>query len=218
MDIDEIWEQHSESVQTIICGSVEDNVIMTRKDFNAACAAVLAASGLVRIEDELRKARDIGAKKSPRLVVCAVIFRDGKVLLERRAPKGTDGLDHKWDLPGGKVEINETPEEAIIREIAEELFVSIRSTRMIPYLLTSKWTYADGEERHWILNAYVCEIIGGEPVCGTDLQWFDIRNLPLDILEADRNLVTVAWQSGSRRAAPRSQRRSRAQRLVLTIL
>lgn len=142
--------------------------------------------------DEITKAKDVGARVLPRLVVCAVIIRDGMVLLERRAPTGTSGLDHAWDLPGGKVEPNESPEEAIVREIAEELSIGIRPWAMIPKLQTSKWTYADGEERHWILNAYECHILSGEPSCNENLQWFALDNLPSDLLDADRRFVALA--------------------------
>ena len=58
--------------------------------------------------EHVTECRDKPAKTLPRLVVCAIIIRDGKVLLERRAPAGVAGLDGKWDLPGGKVEPGET--------------------------------------------------------------------------------------------------------------
>lgn len=150
-------------------------------------------SQLSSAREEIVKLKDLPAKILPRLVVCAVIIRDGKVLLEKRAPAGVDGLDGMWDLPGGKVEPNESPAEAIIREIAEELSIGIRPVGLLPYLPTSTWAYPDGERRHWILAAYRCDIISGEPVLTERLQWFNLKDLAgAHILEADRRLIALA--------------------------
>lgn len=144
-------------------------------------------------EVEIAKYKDAPAAVLPRLVVCAVIIRDGRVLLERRAPAGVPGLDGKWDLPGGKVEPGETPKEAIIREISEELWVSIRPGELIPHLPTSTWKYPDGEQRHWILAAYPCTIIGGEPLCCETLRWVSLEKLhEIEILDADYHLIQMA--------------------------
>jgi 8-oxo-dGTP diphosphatase len=52
-------------------------------------------------------------------VVAAVIERDGRVLIGQRKNQGLHAL--KWEFPGGKVEQNESPEAAVIRELEEEL-------------------------------------------------------------------------------------------------
>ena len=150
------------------------------------------------LESALQSEKDKPAKTLPRLVVCALIMRGGKVLLERRAPSGVAGLDNKWDLPGGKVEPGERPDEAIIREIVEELSIGVRPIQLLPYLPTSTWTYADGETRHWILAAYICDIISGEPQTTETLQWFDVSVLgEVDIMEADLQLE-IDWARGRR--------------------
>ncbi len=64
--------------------------------------------------------------RQPRTVVGAAIIRDGRVLACRRtAPPKAAGL---WELPGGKVEPGESPEQALVREIAEELQLDIEVT------------------------------------------------------------------------------------------
>ena len=54
-------------------------------------------------------------------VAAAVVWRDGRLLLTQRPPRGPLGL--KWELPGGKIEPGETPEHALARELREELGV-----------------------------------------------------------------------------------------------
>lgn len=103
----------------------------------------------------------------PRIeVVAAVFVRDGDVLACRRAPgKAAEG---KWEFPGGKVDPGETPEHALIREIQEELELSITVGALIDrsvtpvgdldidlacYLVTSEDapTYStDHEELRWV--------------------------------------------------------------------
>ena len=179
-----------------------DRYLACEKRFEEAIAqrdaANLRVEGLVR---EVAKWKDKPAAILPRLVVCGVIIRGGNVLLERRAPSGVDGLDGMWDLPGGKVEPGETPNDAIVREIAEELSIGVRPAHPLPFLPTSTWKYADGEQRHWILAAYPCEIISGEPVETETFKWFSVANLPDNILDADRTLVNLAVQFRSENAA-----------------
>lgn len=61
--------------------------------------------------------------QNPKPVVAAVIEKDGKVLLARRAAGLRAG---KWDLPGGFIELDETAEEALVREVREEVGCEIR--------------------------------------------------------------------------------------------
>jgi 8-oxo-dGTP pyrophosphatase MutT (NUDIX family) len=137
---------------------------------------------------------DAAAKDLPRLVACAIIVRDGKVLLEKRAPSGVKGLDGMWDLPGGKVELGEEVALCVAREIREELGIVVNPVRLIPYLPVSDWVYPDGQRRHWILASYECELISGEPACNDRLQWFPLDALPAAMLLADRALLRVAKQ------------------------
>lgn len=67
---------------------------------------------------------------TPVPVVCAVIERNGHVLVAQRPPHKL--LPLKWEFPGGKVEPGEDPGAAIIREIREELGCAIRITRALP--------------------------------------------------------------------------------------
>lgn len=70
------------------------------------------------------------ASPPPVPVVCAVIERDGLVLVAQRPSHKL--LPLKWEFPGGKVEPGEAPAAAIIREIREELGCEIRVVRALP--------------------------------------------------------------------------------------
>lgn len=66
---------------------------------------------------------------STRLSLCGVICEAGRCLLARRNPGGSQG--GKWEFPGGKQEEGEGPEEALIREFAEELAVTVSLGRRL---------------------------------------------------------------------------------------
>ena len=64
------------------------------------------------------------------VVACALIDPDGRVLLAQRAPgKAMGGL---WEFPGGKVDSGEVPEETLIRELREELGITVREACLAP--------------------------------------------------------------------------------------
>ncbi|MDJ0423938.1 (deoxy)nucleoside triphosphate pyrophosphohydrolase [Dietzia kunjamensis] len=79
--------------------------------------------------------RDDKGEQVPRIeVVAAVFIRDGKVLACRRAPgKSAEG---QWEFPGGKIDDDETPELALVREIREELGISISVDALVDRTVT----------------------------------------------------------------------------------
>ncbi len=120
----------------------------------------------------------ISAEKTHKLltVVCACIRRDGgrQVLLSVRHAPGVSGLDGKWELPGGKIEFGETPEQAIVREIREEIGIDVSPLRLLPHLQTNVWEYPHAVHQV-VLAGYDCEVKrGNEPTVSEDVRWFDI--------------------------------------------
>ena len=85
----------------------------------------------------------------------AAILRDGKLLLvkRRRAPEAGH-----WNLPGGKVDFGERVEDAVRREIAEELGVGIELIRPLALV---QMIGLDGQ--HWVSPTYLARIVSGEP-------------------------------------------------------
>ncbi|MFE4502872.1 (deoxy)nucleoside triphosphate pyrophosphohydrolase [Rhodococcus sp. NPDC056743] len=112
-------------------------------------------------------------------IVAGAIFRDGRLLLAQRIrPPELAGM---WELPGGKVEALETPQQALERELAEELGVVVRCGRRIGV------DVALGGMR--VLRAYRVEILAGEPVAldHAQLAWVDADTLEtFDVVGNDR--------------------------------
>lgn len=84
------------------------------------------------------------------VAACALIDTDGRVLIaERPAGKALAGL---WEFPGGKVEAGERPEAALIRELGEELGITVREPCLAPLTFASH-AYP---EFHLLMPLYVC--------------------------------------------------------------
>ena len=69
------------------------------------------------------------------VVACALIDPDGRVLIAQR-PEGKQ-LAGLWEFPGGKIEPGETPEEALVRELKEELGIDVAQSCLAPFTFTS---------------------------------------------------------------------------------
>ena len=96
--------------------------------------------------------------KNIKIVVCiALISENDQILISKRPPK--KHLSGLWEFPGGKVETGETPENALIREIKEELNVDISQNCIAP-LTFSEFDY---NNFHLLLLLYVCRKWEGEP-------------------------------------------------------
>lgn len=101
------------------------------------------------------------------VVAAALVDRDNRVLIAQRPPgKSMAGL---WEFPGGKVGEGETPEEALVRELAEELSIDVCDTCLAPYTFASH-AY---ETFHLLMPLYLCRNWEGEitPREGQLIKW-----------------------------------------------
>ena len=95
----------------------------------------------------------------PYLAVSAAIFRDGRVLIVRRAQPPAHGV---YTLPGGGVELGETLEQAVIREVREETGLEIEPIELAGYRQMIMRD-ADGRiERHFVILPFAARWIAGE--------------------------------------------------------
>ena len=120
------------------------------------------------------------------VVAAALVDQDGRILLQQR-PAGKE-LAGLWEFPGGKIESGESPEAALIRELAEELGISVSSACLAPATFAS----APLGDRHLLLLLFVCRKWEGIPraIEAGALKWarpVEMHALPMP--PADRPLI-----------------------------
>ena len=113
----------------------------------------------------------------PFLAVSAAIFRNGKVLVVRRARKPALNL---YTLPGGAVEAGETLVEAAIREVREETSLSIEPVALAGHREVIARDDKGKVERHFVILCFASRWLAGEPMLSDELddsRWVDPSEL-----------------------------------------
>jgi 8-oxo-dGTP diphosphatase len=95
----------------------------------------------------------------PYLAVSAAVFRGGRVLIVRRARPPAHGL---YTLPGGGVELGETLEQAVVREVREETALEIEPVALVGFRQAIARDDAGRIERHFVILPFAARYIGGE--------------------------------------------------------
>lgn len=116
-------------------------------------------------------------------VVAAIIINNNKVFATQR---GYGEFKDGWEFPGGKIEPGETPQEALVREIKEELDTEIE---VKDYLETVEYDYP---EFHLSMDCFFCVIKSGELVLKEHeaAKWLTAETLDsVDWLPADKGLI-----------------------------
>lgn len=118
-------------------------------------------------------------------VVAAIIEREGRVLICRRRPEQTHPLE--WEFPGGKVELGESPAEALERELEEELGIRGGSGDVI-----ARYEYAYPGKDAITLIFFRVTRFEGEPrnLIFQEMRWEPRQNLPnFDFVKGDRDFL-----------------------------
>lgn len=136
---------------------------------------------------------------APRPAVGAVVFRDEAVLLVRRAHPPAMGM---WAIPGGRVRLGETIQEAAEREILEETGVVIRAGAPILTFDVIQRNDCGEVEYHYVIVDMVADYVSGEPHPGddaADARWIKADELAqLQVNPATRRLLAEQFKFGEK--------------------
>jgi mutator protein MutT len=115
----------------------------------------------------------------PLLGVGALIFRDDRILLVRRANPPLEG---EWSIPGGLVETGETTKQAIIREVREETGLEVEPVKLVEVFERILRDQHAQVEYHFVLIDHMCRIVSGEMHADSDVS--EVRWAGLEELES----------------------------------
>ena len=136
----------------------------------------------------------------PYLAVSAAIFRAGRVLIVRRARPPAHGL---YTLPGGGVELGETLEEAVVREVREETALNVEPIALAGYRQAIARDAEGRVERHFVILPFAARWIDGEISLNEELaegHWLEPSALAG--LQTTEGLAQIVAAAGERIAAP----------------
>jgi 8-oxo-dGTP diphosphatase len=122
------------------------------------------------------------------VVAVALVDVDGRILISQRPKnKSMSGL---WEFPGGKIEDGENPEQALIRELKEELNIDVSDKCLAPFTFAS-YKY---EKFHLLMPLYVCRVWEGsvQSMEGQVFKWVRPKKLKeYPMLPADTPIVAM---------------------------
>jgi 8-oxo-dGTP diphosphatase len=135
--------------------------------------------------------------EAPRVGVGAVVVHEGRVLLVQR---GREPLKGHWSLPGGLVEVGESLQKAIVREVQEETGLIVESIELIE-LLDRIHRDGDRVRYHYVIADYLCRVTGGTLKAASDAdavrwveraEWNSHRALVFDPITV--RVIEAGWQ------------------------
>ncbi len=109
--------------------------------------------------------------RKPKIAVGGVIIRDNKILLTKRRDEPDK---NKWAIPGGKLELNETLEEGLKREMKEETSLNVKIGKLLGIIEVINDNF------HYVILDYECDIISGEIEANSDaldIGYFNLNGL-----------------------------------------
>lgn len=128
------------------------------------------------------------AKPMVLVAAAALVDRDNRVLIAQR-PEGKP-MAGLWEFPGGKVHAGETPEQALVRELEEELSIEVCDTCLAPFTFASH-SY---EDFHLLMPLYLCRNWDGEIAAreGQALKWVRAARLT-DYAMPEADVPLIPW-------------------------
>lgn len=127
--------------------------------------------------------------EQPQVGICVFILRNNKILLSPRSMKKAVGAG-TWQLPGGHLDMYETFEDGILREVREECGENLKINN-IKFLAVSN-SPSPEKSKHYVTIYMVAQYVSGEAESvgdHTGWEWFDLNNLPTPLFECG-NILT----------------------------
>ena len=131
----------------------------------------------------------------PIVATIGVLFKDGRVLLVRRANPPDAG---RWGFPGGKIERGETVKDAAVRELYEETGIVATASRTFNAIDAFDFDTGGKLCHHFVLVAVLCTWVSGSPVAGDDAleaSFFDMEDLTNTDLALSLDVKEIALQA-----------------------
>jgi 8-oxo-dGTP diphosphatase len=115
--------------------------------------------------------------KRPMVGVGALIIRNGEILLERRGNRPGKG---KWSIPGGLVELGETAEKTVVREVKEETGLDVEKPRQVDVVDNIELDGAGRVKYHFVIIDYLVTLKSGRLRAASDateLRWVSFKEV-----------------------------------------
>ena len=126
-----------------------------------------------------------------------LIIEGNKVLLSRR--QNTDWMDGSLCLPGGHIELGETPSVAMLREIVEELGVQVNAEDLLFLCVAArKSTASEHISFVFLLKDKKYTFINNESEKCSELVWADVHNLPKDVIDDFRIIIESGYSNNEK--------------------
>jgi ADP-ribose pyrophosphatase YjhB (NUDIX family) len=159
--MDPSWLRWARGLQAIAQNGLTYATDVYDQERYQAIREVAAEMMAARAGTDRESVLDLFAKETgyatPKVDVRGAVFRDEDILLVREASDG------KWALPGGWADVNDSPSENIVREIAEESGFETRVRKLAAVLDRGRHPHVPAEPYHVYKMFFICEITGGAP-------------------------------------------------------
>jgi len=114
------------------------------------------------------------------VVPCGFLIRDGKLYMQKRNEPHRPAYHDKWEFPGGGVELGETLEQTVVREVKEEAGYDVEIICMLQKIRVEAQQYATFSYQVYLIP-FVCKIVGGEGKISDhevlETRWFDLDDV-----------------------------------------